>query len=923
MSKKGFLLCALLLHASLYGTTSTWIAPAGDGNWSDTGNWDNSTPPNAAGDEADFPLPSAVDPAIVTVDVPITVGIINITAAGDPFGFQFVGASTLTLQTLVGNALITGAVGVGVSPIFTVPIALNSPATFDGQNIDNNGGIIFDNAISGGAANGVTITGPFGVAYTGSLANTYTGLTTVTNGSQLFLNKSANVTAIAGDITVASNGFLVASNTNQFASTSTLTLSGPGAGYSGVFAQTLGTLVLNSGSFWNSSATLTLASAVNALTMQNTGLFSPLSSPIILTGGGSVVFDPSNNGTATISGPINLGGSLITFNIGNGAAAVDMQVTNVISNGGINKTGLGLLLLTGANTYAGGTTVTAGTLQGNTTSLQGNIVNNSSLIFNQTFDGSYTGALSGIGTLTKIGDGVLSLEGINVVPGAVTVSDGELEVNGSLLGGGPLTVAPGAVLGGAGTIAKNSTIFGTLSPGNEIGILTLIGDQVLATGSLLEIERDALTHDLVNIQGTLTIQPGSTLFVAPIPGEFLVHTTAGVFGTFSSVISSSLLFRPVVIYTQFDILLQANFLPFSAVFNRGKAGAVAHCLDVLPAPQGSDLAVVIDELHDIPTLEELKAALITLQPSAFTSLSVEQENNTLLISHAIGDRLETQLFPCGEGSWEQYAFWAAPVGGFTHQVSHEDNPGYYAHTPGLIVGVDFSNRASCCGSYLAYSHTDLQWKERRGNSQMDSAYGGLYAQWQREHFYFQGSLTGAYNWYKIKRNIAFHTLDRHAKSHHHGVEGAGNLRGGLLFASEGVNISPYLNLDYIYLHEGSFRERGAGSINLCVRSKNASILVSEWGVDIYNCGSQFYRWMPFANASVIHEARFSGGRERASFEEGCLMSVRGSSPSRVLGGLTVGATYTGAESSSFITLYYRGKYGARIQTHAISLDAAF
>ena len=59
------------------------------------------------------------------------------------------------------------------------------------------------------------------------------------------------------------------------------------------------------------------------------------------------------------------------------------------------------LILTGTNSYAGGTTVSAGTLQGNTTSLQGNIVNNAAVVFDQAATGTYAGAMSGTGSLTK------------------------------------------------------------------------------------------------------------------------------------------------------------------------------------------------------------------------------------------------------------------------------------------------------------------------------------------------------------------------------------------------------------------------------------------------------------------------------------------------------------------------------------------
>ena len=59
------------------------------------------------------------------------------------------------------------------------------------------------------------------------------------------------------------------------------------------------------------------------------------------------------------------------------------------------------MILSGASTYSGGTTVSAGTLQGDTTSLQGNIVNNANVTLDQMFSGTYAGNMSGTGSLEK------------------------------------------------------------------------------------------------------------------------------------------------------------------------------------------------------------------------------------------------------------------------------------------------------------------------------------------------------------------------------------------------------------------------------------------------------------------------------------------------------------------------------------------
>ena len=71
----------------------------------------------------------------------------------------------------------------------------------------------------------------------------------------------------------------------------------------------------------------------------------------------------------------------------------------------------------GSNTYSGGTTISAGTLQvgngGTTGSLAGKITDNALLMFNRWDNITYSGVISGSGGLSQTGRSILTLAGGN------------------------------------------------------------------------------------------------------------------------------------------------------------------------------------------------------------------------------------------------------------------------------------------------------------------------------------------------------------------------------------------------------------------------------------------------------------------------------------------------------------------------------
>ncbi len=105
--------------------------------------------------------------------------------------------------------------------------------------------------------------------------------------------------------------------------------------------------------------------------------------------------------------------------------AGDMSGTEDILQVGADVT------FTGTNSHTGITTIDLNkTLNigsgGSTGSMMGNIVNYGALTFNRTGSSSYSGVISGSGTVTKSGSGDLTLNNLNTYIGSTTINDGRL-----------------------------------------------------------------------------------------------------------------------------------------------------------------------------------------------------------------------------------------------------------------------------------------------------------------------------------------------------------------------------------------------------------------------------------------------------------------------------------------------------------------
>ena len=216
--------------------------------------------------------------------------------------------------------------------------------------------------------------------------------------------------------------------------------------------------------------------------------------------------------------------------------------------GNITVEGSGTVDLTAGNTNTGIVNVTSiATLQlGNGTAghdglLAGNLVDNGVTNFDYAGSQTYSGTLSGAGTVNVIGSGTVALASGNSFTGNVNVDNGDLRAGnsaGSATGSGTVNVTPN--LGGIASLSGNGTFSGSViiaaasgpnvahiapganasgAAGNFGGIGTLTFGNGLSIGNGTNLDFDLGTSsDLIAVTGQLTLGTGVVLNVNQAAG---------------------------------------------------------------------------------------------------------------------------------------------------------------------------------------------------------------------------------------------------------------------------------------------------------------------------------------------------------------------------------------------------------------------
>jgi len=717
--------------------------------------------------------------------------------------------------------------------------------------------------------------------------------------------------ALQGTFAIA-DGFtttfpLYLTSNNQAGTPTTLALAGS-ATFAGVISGTGGL------TYAGGSATVTGANTYFGGTTINGGTVSvPADSAFGDPSGGLFLNSGTVGALAPLSSarPIALTGSNAIATNGN-AVALSGPITGT---GGLAIGGGGTVTLTGVNSYAGPTSVTATTLAVGTGALAGSslTLTNAALLAlgTITYGGALTlagtsdvinaggyqvtinGSLSGNAALTTIGN--VQVAGDLLIAGAHVVQQGTFVSNGTL-SASSLAVASGGTLGGTGTIAAPTAIAGTLAPGNSPGTITFLAPVTQLPGSKLAIDIDGTgtgngpgNYDRVLVQGAGngftaagTLEPSlrgitgdaTNSYTPPIGQAFtIVQAQGGVTGSFDALTQPGSGMAPG---SRFDVLYgntavtlvvtPASYgnLGLSGLSESAGQAAVGRAIDASRPAAGVALtttqSALYGPLYMLPG-SAIPATLDQLGPSVYGSALMTARDGWYTVTDAIGQHLAATRTTLPVGS---HSVWVTSLADFGNTGSN-GAVGYSATTAGVLAGVDMRLHENWSAG-VAIGYLNLQTSNDVGaQASGDALHVRVYGAWQQDRMFAEAEAGGFAMEGDGTRTLGAWGVQ--ARGDTGGGGGGGSVRVGLRLPALGWQIEPSVRLAGVGLTQGGFTETQAGPLALSVGQASLASVQTQVGIGASRTYalSNGARLVPTARVGWAHEYADQNATMTAAF----------------------------------------------------------
>jgi outer membrane autotransporter protein len=543
--------------------------------------------------------------------------------------------------------------------------------------------------------------------------------------------------------------------------------------------------------------------------------------------------------------------------------------------------------------------------------------------------------MSGSGSLTVQGGGMLAITGNNTCTGPTTVNASTLSVNGTL----------------ASTVMLNNG--GILAPGNSIGTLN-VGGNFAQTGGAYVVEANAAGQsDRINVGGTATIN-GGTVQVLAQPGNYgpsttytILKATGGVAGTYSGVTSNFAFLTPSLSYNANDVFLTLAIAQnaFSIAAFTPNQRAVGVALDQSFANASGDFATVVGALAGLSTIQG-PIALDTISGQPYADFGTLNTNNGALFMNALGQQMASARGAASAGRRQALAqaceieardgvgplnAWFSALGGLGSVLGDANASTFSYNLGGAAAGIDYRlDPRFLVGIGTGYTH-GTQWVNSfMGQGWSDSVSVAAYGSFRQSGFYLDALARYAYFNNQLQRQILIPGLRQRTAT---GSTGAnqflGQIEGGYklgIYAPVSASIAPFGRFQISSVTQNAFSESGAQSLSLNVAQQTTNSQRTTIGADLgssIGLGNEKkldlavrLGWQhEFADTGRPITAAFAGAPDNS-------FTVLGATPIRDAAVVGLQASTTIAAATQ-VYLRYDGGVGGGTDNHAINLGVRF
>ncbi len=568
----------------------------------------------------------------------------------------------------------------------------------------------------------------------------------------------------------------------------------------------------------------------------------------------------------------------------------------------------------------------------------------------QGYSSVWSNSISGVGDLTKRGQGILVLTGDNSYTGGTNVLGGTLGVEGRIAG--KVNVSDSGVLAGTGTVGELTVgDGGTVSPGSTLDPAKIIDTLTIAGNFIQEAGANYLAQlgpngqsDKVIVDGSASIDRGASIEIQRQKGTTtklgqryaLLNVQGDIDGSYGVLVSPEtpfvdmdLIYEPKTLF----LALDRSKTAFSAVgysHNQRAAGAAAERLN-----EGN---AVYDNVLFL-NASEARNAFDQLSGEVHASIRAGLIEDSHFVRDTANDRLRAAFRSTGSASVSglrysagaqsaaptppgEITLWGKGFGAWAQFKADGNAERFKKNTGGFFIGGDrLVGQNWRLGVLTGYSHTSFHVNGRASSGSSDNYHLGLYAGTQHNAWNFRSGL--GYTWHRIKtdRSVAFSDFsDKLSARYNAGTfQAFGEL--GYRIDTTFAALEPYANLSYVHFKAKHFSEDG-GAAALSGKSQSNSTTFTTIGL---RATSTFELGTTEADVhggiGWRHAFNRINPKTDLSFGNQSSFSVKGTPIAKNAAVLEAGLNVKLGKTST-VGIAYQGQFGSGVREHGLEANVA-